>query len=412
MKKKLWTILCCALILCFGLTFAFAGCADNTMDSSGKDSGSSTDSPINSGSSEGDGSDTEQGGDVIEDLDIVSLPKTEYNEGDMVDLSTLSFDVVYENGYDGDQGLTSFALDSYKPTGALTAADNAITINYKGFQKSIPITVQAREIESIAVTRMPDISSYSVGSVINLDGMIVTATYKGGNTEMVSGYKIVDASGKEYISGETTLEGLSGEVELTVVYNFNGEDKKTTFSITVFQGIEVQAEDTTVKENASYTVLENGEVKTDCTWTGTGYISAKAPVSNDDGTVTPGTSITFYIYSDVAIQDAHIYLIAASTLWYGDEKTMYDMPLPEIMKAYQVIDGVDQEIDLNDYVLEGKPFPDGSPGNKWTNWADVPLGTMDIQEGFNVIRIEITGSMRGPDNADRTPNIDRLDVRA
>ena len=411
MKKKLWAILSCALIVCFALTFALTGCADPADSSDKGSSGSSTESPLDSGSS-GGGDSSEEGGDVVTDLEIISAPKTAYNEGDTVDLSTLSFDVVYENGYEGDQGLTSFALDSYSPTGALTAADTAITITDKGFKKSIPITVQAREIESIAVTRMPDVSSYSVGSVVNFDGMIVTATYKGGNTEMVSGYKVTDSTGKEYISGTTVLEGESRELQLTVTYNFNGENKTTTFSITVFRGIEVQAEDTTVKENASYTVLENGQIKTDCTWTGTGYISAKAPVSNDDGTVTPGTSITFYIYSDVAIEDAHIYLIAASTLWDGDQKTMHDMPLPEIMKAYQVIDGAEQEIDLNEYVLEGKPFPDGSPGNKWTNWADVPLGTMDIQEGFNVIRIEITGSMKGPDNADRTPNIDRLDVRA
>lgn len=148
----------------------------------------------------------------------------------------------------------------------------------------------------------------------------------------------------------------------------------------------------------SFTRLSSkSNIKKDCTFTGTGYI----------GSITKGFKIDFYIYSEEEILSADLALIASST-YVGDGR-MLDMQFNECFSVTS--DGNNVEIP-NETVIPGLEFPSAeSGGNKWTNWTDVNLGKIKLNKGFTVVSLTCIGSVKDSSNNDRTPNIDRLDIR-
>lgn len=169
----------------------------------------------------------------------------------------------------------------------------------------------------------------------------------------------------------------------------------------------VQAEDivdinnTTAPTNRSYTVRNNTnkiQKKTDSTFSGTGYI----------GSISQGGNIDFYIYSDHEINNAKLVLTAASSLLNDTEKKMDDL---QLNKCFD-ISIEDNKIDIaDDVVIKGLSYPTSSiEGSKWTRWADVNLGSINIKKGFTKVSILCTGAVKDCKNDDRTPNIDRLSI--
>lgn len=79
---------------------------------------------------------------------------------------------------------------TYSPTGALTAADDKITVSYtyQGVTKTAeqPITVVDKVLSSIAVTTEPTKTNYIEGESFETDGMEITATYNDGTTAVLS----------------------------------------------------------------------------------------------------------------------------------------------------------------------------------------------------------------------------------
>lgn len=169
----------------------------------------------------------------------------------------------------------------------------------------------------------------------------------------------------------------------------------------------VQAEDivdinnTTAPTNRSYTVRNNTnkiQKKTDSTFSGTGYI----------GSISKGGNIDFYIYSDQEINNAKLVLTAASSLLNNTDKKMDDL---QLNKCFD-ISIEDNKIDIaDDVVIKGLSYPTSSiEGSKWTRWADVNLGSINIKKGFTKVSILCTGAVKDCKNDDRTPNIDRLSI--
>lgn len=378
--------------VCFALTAGLAACGPvGDKDSSGSGGSSSTDSSA-----------VYQGDECI-DIEIVTMPtKLEYFEGERFSPAGLTFDAVYKNGYDGDTGLDWNDLDGYRPTGALTLDTTEVVLIFEGFEKEIPVTVNQRVVDSISITRTPDVKSYTVGDKIDLSGLVVRSEYQDGEiNENETNYTVTDASGKVYESGVTALETANAALELIVTVGTGENAKTASFTIGVFESLSLQAEDTEVAENKSYTVLDtsvaNGEIKTDCTWTGWGYL----------GAIDLGFAIEFHIYTAEAMENAELVMVASSTYQDVENGTMLDMQINQMFEI--TLDG--EAIEIPDTtVIEGKPFPTGGTGNKWTNWADVSLGKVDLHEGYNVIRIECIGTV-WDGSYGRTPNIDRLDVR-
>lgn len=362
----------------------------------------------------GGGTKKPKDGDICIDLVIQNMPtKTEYMVGEKFNPAGLVFDAVYENGFDGDTGLIGADLDGYLPRTPLTESDTTITLLFEGFQKEIPITVIPKTLLDMRITRDPDIRSYYVGDVLDLGGLAVRAEYEEGVVENETNFTVTDKNGKEYKNGDI-LEDAVGDLDLTVTVKAGEVVKTDMFSVSVYRGMTVQAEDYVEADadekptDRSFTVLTGNEVKNLVknteTWTGWGYI----------GSIARGVVIEFNIYTAEPIENADLVLIASSTR-VGEGK-MDDMQFNKFCRVsvdYNDGNGY-TDIAIPDYVvIEGKEFPAaGSGGSKWTNWADVPFGTIDLPSGFTKVRIECTGTIKDIEGHDRTPNVDRLDVRS
>lgn len=190
-------------------------------------------------------------------------------------------------------------------------------------------------------------------------------------------------------------------------FNFDYLKIETKSTLLNNPALVVQAEDivninnTTAPTNRSYTVRNNTnkiQKKTDSTFSGTGYI----------GSISQGGNIDFYIYSDQEINNAKLVLTAASSLLNDTEKKMDDL---QLNKCFD-ISIEDNKIDIaDDVVIKGLSYPTSSiEGSKWTRWADVNLGSINIKKGFTKVSVLCTGAVKDCKNDDRTPNIDRLSI--
>ena len=101
-------------------------------------------------------------------------------------------------------------------------------------------------------------------------------------------------------------------------------------------------------------------------------------------------------------------LTAASSLLNDTEKKMDDL---QLNKCFD-ISIEDNKIDIaDDVVIKGLSYPTSSiEGSKWTRWADVNLGSINIKKGFTKVSVLCTGAVKDCKNDDRTPNIDRLSI--
>lgn len=190
-------------------------------------------------------------------------------------------------------------------------------------------------------------------------------------------------------------------------FNFDYLKIKTKSTLLNNPALVVQAEDrvdinnTTAPTNKSYTVINDtnkAQKKFDSTFSGAGYI----------GSISQGGNIDFYIYSDKEINNAKLVLTAASSLLNDTEKKMDDL---QLNKCFD-ISIEDNKIDIaDDVVIKGLSYPTSSiEGSKWTRWADVNLGSINIKKGFTKVSILCTGTVKDCKNDDRTPNIDRLSI--
>ena len=400
-KKKILPILTCALLpLSLMMTSCQKGHADST-----------TPPPTTS---------KVEDGDVCIDLEITKMPtKTEYKVGETFKTAGLRFNAIYQNGYI-EEDLTGGDLDSYSPKGALTEDVEAITIEFEGVSKDIPITVTPKTLKSVEITREPDIKTYQLGETLDLTGLVVAADYEEGLIDNETNYIVTDKNNNEYKQG--TALNTAGELELFVKVTSNEVTMSDSFKITVFDGITVQAENVYLPDSGaeaptdeSYTIItgnnldlafndnnKNTHLKHDSTFTGDGYL----------GDINVGMKIEFYIYSKVEMKNADIVLIASSTRTNGDAQKMDDMNVNQLFKMYLGED--EEEVWLSDeLIIEGKNYPPaGSATTMWTNWVEVPLGKLAIKPGYNKITLKCIGTQKGSDNYGRTPNIDRLEIRS
>lgn len=213
--------------------------------------------------------------------------------------------------------------------------------------------------------------------------------------------------------GTITLNKGNNEIMFVVkssksnCFNFDYLKIETKSTLLNNPTLVVQAEDivditkTTAPTNKSYTVIKDtnkAQKKTDSTFSGTGYI----------GSISQGGNIDFYIYSDQEINNAKLVLTAASSLLNNTENKMDDL---QLNKCFD-ISIEDNKIDIaDDVVIKGLSYPTSSiEGSKWTRWADVNLGSINIKKGFTKVSILCTGAVKDCKNDDRTPNIDRLSI--
>ena len=167
----------------------------------------------------------------------VEPAKTEYVEGEALDLSGMVVTATYDDG-------SSVAVDGYTTVpseGAeLTVDDTTVTVTYRGHTATFTITVSEKapaELTGITVAG-PTMTTYTVGESLDLTGLVVIATYDDGSSKEVTGYVTSPADG-------TVLDTV-GSQTVTVSYTEGGVTMTATFTVTVeeesqatLEGIEV-----------------------------------------------------------------------------------------------------------------------------------------------------------------------------
>ena len=169
----------------------------------------------------------------VESIAITKEPtKTEYTEGESLDLTGLEVTATYSG--DGKKEVVTGYTATPAAGTALATTDTSVAITYASKAASFAITVaSAVTLESIAITTPPTKTEYSVGDTLDLTGMVVTATYSDGNTATVTEYiTSPDTSTPltaDILSFTVTYEGKTAEQAIQVAslhidwYKVNGE---------------------------------------------------------------------------------------------------------------------------------------------------------------------------------------------
>ena len=119
-------------------------------------------------------------------------------------------------------------------------------------------------------------------------------------------------------------------------------------------------------------------------------------------------TMEFHIWSDKAVENVDLILVAASTLINDKKGQMDDMTFSEIFEV--TVDG--QKIEYVDpVIIPGNPFPEaGSNANRWAMWENVNIGTIDLNEGYTVVVLKCLETPKDSQGNYRAGNFDRLDV--
>ena len=162
-------------------------------------------------------------------IEITSPPtKTTYNAGENLNLTGIVVTATFSDG--STQDVTSKC--TFSPASGTVVYENndKITANWTWedtitYSAAQSITVK-RVLTGLSITTQPAKTSYYKGDTLDLTGMVVTATFSSGATEVVtSGCSFSPAAGSALSS--------YGTVTVTVTYNENGVTKTASFTVSV-----------------------------------------------------------------------------------------------------------------------------------------------------------------------------------
>ncbi len=123
---------------------------------------------------------------ITSSVAITSMPtKTVYRVGEAFNSAGLQVTATYADGT--TENVTSYC--SFAPT-VMAANTTQVTITYEraGITLTKTVAVTVRKLSSIAVTTAPVKTAYTHGEKFSTAGMVITATYDNGSTEVVTGW--------------------------------------------------------------------------------------------------------------------------------------------------------------------------------------------------------------------------------
>ena len=146
----------------------------------------------------------------IERIEISEQPqKTEYIEGTKFDPTGMKITVRYNNGTsvvvsDGWE----LEYDFSKP------GKSQVVVSYQGYEATLSVTVTAKTLTAIEVTRMPSKTEYVQDDTFDPTGMELTLHYDNGTTETISeGWTLEYDFSK---TGSQTVKVLCGGMETSI----------------------------------------------------------------------------------------------------------------------------------------------------------------------------------------------------
>ena len=152
---------------------------------------------------------------VLESFTVTPPVRTDYLEGEKLDVSGMVAVAGYSNGTSAvvTDSCTVAGFDPYK-TGSQT-----VVVSYGGKSSSFTVNVAGTTLLGITVIP-PAKSEYSVGESFSADGMSVTANYSSGVSENVTDKAEIsgfDSSKPGQVTVKAAYEGMTGSFEVTVL---------------------------------------------------------------------------------------------------------------------------------------------------------------------------------------------------
>lgn len=151
-------------------------------------------------------------------LELTKPVKTEYVEGEKLDLSGGKLAVSYDNNTSEVVDLSADMISSEIDMNQI--GTHKVMVTYKGASTEFEITVKEKTVTGITLTDLPGKTSYIEGDEINPDGGKLLVNYDNGTSETID--LTLDMLG-------TVTAGSAGEMTVTVTY----KGKTTTFNIAV-----------------------------------------------------------------------------------------------------------------------------------------------------------------------------------
>ncbi len=156
-------------------------------------------------------------------LILLRLPdKTEYIEGEELDLSGLEFGFVYSDGTK-ETVVEITEPFVYGPYDANLIGEQRVEIRYGGFSAEFDVEVKRKSLTEIEVIHAPERTDYVTGQpmdIEDLDGLEVIAKYNNGTEETLDISKLsVSDDPESHDAGlSVTTQNIAGEQEIHVAY--------------------------------------------------------------------------------------------------------------------------------------------------------------------------------------------------
>jgi hypothetical protein len=220
------------------------------------------------------------GGKTLVSIAVTTAPtKTDYTIGESLNLDGLVVTATYsDNTTEPVTGYTPSGFDSSSP------GSKIVTVTYKDKTSTFTVMVNpaGKTLTGIAVTTQPAKTSYAIGEPLNLDGLVVTATYSDNSTDTITGYT-------------TSGFNSSSAGSKTVTVNYGG--KSATFTVTVnADGSQTPTADDYTIGNLSQTA---GDVTAVTIVPATAGVGAVITIRYDNDTAIPQEAGTYAVTFDV-----------------------------------------------------------------------------------------------------------------
>ncbi len=151
---------------------------------------------------------------IVSDLRIISEPTvTTVTEGMTLDVTGLEVEAVYS-----DTSTANVTHDCKLTYGTSTVGTQTVTVTYGDKKVTFNITVIAKELTGITITKKPDKRLYNKGDSLDTAGMLVTASYNNGTEAQVTDYTTQGYSAQTVGTQTVTVTygGFTAEFTVTV----------------------------------------------------------------------------------------------------------------------------------------------------------------------------------------------------
>ncbi len=238
-------------------------------------------------------------------IEVKTLPKTKYTEGDKFDPTGLVLTVKYDKGEDKEvaYGNATKADFTFSPSldTALKTSDEKVTVTYAGKTAEIGIEVKADTpvepekptVDKIAVKKVPAKTTYKAGETFDPSGLVLTVTMSDKTTKEVA---YGDETAKDFVFNPTldtaltegmnkvdvTYAGKTAEIGIEVKADTPVEPEKPTV-----EKVEIKANPAKTEYKAGETFDPTGMSLTVTMSDGTTKVVAYGPETAKDFSFNP-----------------------------------------------------------------------------------------------------------------------------